>query len=55
MNNCEGSHINTLFRISELVWSEKRMPKLASEISGFILRNKLSTADLSKTANFAAL
>lgn len=53
--NCEDSHINAVCRLFELVWSEKRMTKLASEISGFILMNKLGTADLSKTANFAAL
>lgn len=55
MRSCEDSHVNALCRLFELVWSEKRMTKLASEISGFILMNKFSMADLSKTANFAAL
>lgn len=31
------------------------MPKIASEISGFIFMTKLNMADLSKIANFAAL
>lgn len=55
MRICEDRHTNALCRLPELVQREKRITKLASEISGFILTNKLSMADLSKTANFAAL
>lgn len=55
MKNCEDGPIDALCRLSELVWSEKRMSQLASETSSFTLMNKLIMADLSKTANFAAL
>jgi len=55
MKSCEDSHINALCRLVESAWSEKGMTKLASEISGFILMNKLSMAVLSKTANCSSL